>query len=93
MMLPLTTTFAQLSLETGFLVYRDAAGGVDVVKRIPLGRVDMIEAAAIATEVYPCRGRVVVHAGAVRLEVALDGEGAPDAAASFVNAVCRSLSS
>lgn len=84
-------TFAQLSLQRGFLVYRDAAGGTDVVKRIPLGRVDLIEAAAIATEVYPSRGRVVVQAGAVRLEVAVDGDGAADAAAAFVDAVCQSL--
>lgn len=83
--------FAQLSLEAGFLVYRDAAGGIDVVKRIPLGRLDLIEAAAIATEVYPTRGRVVVQAGAVRLEVAVDGEGAAAAASAFVDVVCRSL--
>jgi len=68
----------------GALVYADAGGGVATRRVIPLRQIDCIEASSIATEVYPSRGRVVVHAGNVRLEVTVDGPDAGRAAQAFV---------
>ena len=73
------------------LVYEDAAGGVHAWRAIPLRRIDAVEASAIATEVYPSRGKVVVQAGAVRLEASVDGPGAGEAARAFAEAVLQQV--
>jgi hypothetical protein len=83
----LPTQFAQFTLSVATLRYEDAGNGVATRKTIPLARIDCVEASSIATEVYPSRGKVVVHAGSVRLEASVDGEGAGDAAAAFAEHV------
>ena len=82
--------FGQFHLD-GALVYADSGGGTTTRRVIPLGRIDCIEASAIATEVYPSRGRVVVHAGNVRLEVTVDGPDAGADAEAFVARVLATL--
>lgn len=85
--MPLPSHFAQFTLGGATLRYEDAGNGVATRKTIPLVRIDCVEASFIATEVYPSRGKVVVHAGSVRLEASVDGEGAGDAAAAFAEHV------
>jgi hypothetical protein len=83
--------FGAFSLQKGAIVYEDSAGGTSTWRAIPLGRLDSVEAGSLATEVYPSRGRVVVHAGNVRLEVTRDGPGAGAEARAFAEAVLEAL--
>jgi hypothetical protein len=87
----LPSNFAQFTLRGSTLCYEDAGSGIATRKTIPLARIDCIEAFAVATEVYPSRGKVVVHAGSVRLEASVDGEGAGDAAGAFAEQVLLAI--